>query len=50
MDDSGDSGEQLNLNQAVLRGVARRPIGGSPKNFFRDLMSLLKLEAIKATI
>src|ERR671916_1561751 len=50
MDDSGDNGEQLNLNQAELRGVARRPIGGSPKNFFRDLKSLLNFQALKATI
>ena len=50
MDDSGDNGEQLNSNQAELRGVTRRPIGGSPKNFFRDLKSLLNFQALKATI
>ncbi len=50
MDDSGKKAEQLNLDRAELQAVARRPVRGSPKNFFRDLKSLLNVQAIKATV
>jgi len=50
VDGSGNEGERLNLDQEKLRGVARRPIGGSPKNFFRDLRRLLNVQALRATV
>jgi membrane protein len=50
MADSGDKGEQLNLDRAELRGVARRPARGSPKNFLLDMKSLLSVRALKAAV
>jgi membrane protein len=50
VDDSGKKAEKLNLDRAELQAVARRPVEGSPKNFFRDLKSLLNVQAIKATV
>jgi membrane protein len=41
---------QPDLSQEELRGVARRPAGGSLKNFLRDLRSLLRFQALKATV
>lgn len=38
------------LSKAELRGVARRPVSGSLKNFFRDMRSLLSFQALKATV
>jgi membrane protein len=48
--DSGDKGEQLNLDRAELRAVAQRPARGSFKNFFLDMKSLLSVRALKAAI
>src|ERR687895_1130880 len=50
MADSGDKGEQLNLDRAELRGVARRPARGSLKNFFLDMKSLLSVRALRAAV
>jgi membrane protein len=50
MANSGDKGEQLNLDRAGLRGVARRPARGSPKNFLLDMKSLLSIRALKAAV
>ena len=50
MTDSGDKGEQLNLDRAELRGVARRPARGSPKNFLLDMKSLLSVRALRAAV
>jgi membrane protein len=50
MADSGDKGEQLNLDRAELRGVARRPARGSPKNFLLDMKSLLSIRALRAAV
>jgi membrane protein len=50
MTDSEDKGEQLNLNRAELRGVARRPARGSPKNFLLDMKSLLSVRALRAAV
>jgi membrane protein len=50
MTDSEDKGEQLNLNRAELRGVARRPARGSPKNFLLDMKSLLSIRALRAAV
>jgi membrane protein len=47
---SGNKGEQLNLDRAKLRGVARRPAKGSLKNFLRDMKSLLSVRALKAAV
>jgi membrane protein len=41
---------QPDLSQEELRGVARRPAGGSLKNFLRDLRSLLRFQALKTTV
>jgi membrane protein len=41
---------QPDLSQEELRGVARRPARGSLKNFLRDLRSLLRFQALKATV
>jgi membrane protein len=41
---------QPDLSQEELREVARRPARGSLKNFFRDLRSLLRFQALKATV
>ena len=45
-----NEGERLDLDREKLRGVARRPIGGSPKNFLRDLRRLISIRALKATV
>ena len=50
MTDSGDKGEQLNLDRTELQAVARRPARGSFKNFFLDMKSLLSVRALKAAI
>src|ERR671912_1688326 len=50
MTDSEDKGEQLNLDRAELRGVARRPARGSPKNFLLDMKSLLSVRALRAAV
>ncbi len=50
MTDSEDKGEQLNLDRTELRGVARRPARGSPKNFLLDMKSLLSVRALKAAV
>ena len=50
MTDSEDKGEQLNLNRAELRGVARRPARGSPKNFLLDMKSLLSVRVLRAAV
>jgi membrane protein len=41
---------QPDLSKEELRGVARRPARGSLKNFLRDLRSLLRFQALKATV
>src|SRR3712207_3223725 len=41
---------QPDLSKEELREVARRPAGGSPMNFLRDLKSLLSFQALKATV
>jgi membrane protein len=46
----GDMGEQLNLDRAKLRGVARRPAEGSLKNFFLDLKSLFSIQTLKTAV
>jgi membrane protein len=38
------------LSEAELKGVAQRPVRGSPMNFLRDLRSLLNFQALKATV
>jgi membrane protein len=38
------------LSKEELRGVARRPAGGSLKNFLRDLRDLASFRALKATV
>ena len=50
MTDSGDKGEQINLDRTELRGVARRPARGSLKNFLLDMKSLLSVRALKAAV
>jgi membrane protein len=50
MTDSEDKGEQLNLNRAELRGVARRPARGSPKNFLLDMKNLLSVRALRTAV
>jgi len=50
MQNSGDKGEQLNLDRAEFRAVARRPARGSLKNFLRDMRSLLSFRALKAAV
>ncbi len=50
MEDSGNKGEQLNLDRAELRGVAQRRTEGSLRNFFKDLKSLLNIRALKAAV
>src|SRR5215203_1723972 len=47
---SEDKGEQLNLDRAELRAVAKRPAEGSFKNFFLDMKSLLSVRALKAAV
>ncbi len=41
---------QPDLSKEELRAVARRPARGSLKNFLRDLRSLLRFQALKATV
>jgi membrane protein len=48
--DPEDTGGQLNLDRAELRGVARRPARGSPKNFLLDMKSLLSFRALRAAV
>ncbi len=50
MEDSGDKGERLELDQAELRAVARRPAEGSIKNFLLDMKDLLSIRALKAAV
>ena len=50
MTDPEDTGGQLNLDRAELRGVARRPARGSPKNFLLDMKSLLSVRALRAAV
>ncbi len=50
MTESEDKGEELNLDRTELRGVARRPARGSPKNFLLDMKSLLSVRALKAAV
>ncbi len=50
MQNSGDKGEQLNLDRAEFRAVARRSAKGSLKNFFQDMRSLLSFRALKAAV
>ncbi|MCA1715805.1 MAG: YihY/virulence factor BrkB family protein [Actinobacteria bacterium] len=50
MDNPGDKGEQLNLDRAELRGVARRPAEGSLKNFLRDMRSLVSVRTLRAAV
>ena len=50
MTDPEDTGGQLNLDRAELRGVARRPARGSPKNFLLDMKSLLSFRALRAAV
>ena len=38
------------LSKEELRGVAKRPAGGSLKNFLRDLRDLASFRALKATV
>jgi hypothetical protein len=38
------------LSKEELRAVARRPAGGSIKNFLRDLKDLASFRALKATV
>ena len=47
---SEDKGEQLNLDRAELRAVAKRPAEGSFKNFFLDMKSLLSVRVLKAAV
>jgi membrane protein len=48
--DPEDTGGQLNLDRAELRGVARRPARGSPKNFLLDMKSLLSVRVLRAAV
>ena len=50
MTDPEDTGGQLNLDRAELRGVARRPARGSPKNFLLDMKSLLSVRVLRAAV
>ncbi len=50
MGESGNEGEQLNLDRAELRAVARRPAEGSLKNFFRDMKSFLSIRVLRAAV
>lgn len=50
MDDFGNKGEQLNLDQEEARAVARRPARGSPVNFLLDMKSLLSIRALRAAV
>jgi membrane protein len=47
---SEDKGEQLNLDRAELRAVAKRPAKGSFMNFFLDMKSLLSVRGLKAAV
>ena len=38
------------LSPAQLRAVAQRPATGHPKNFWRDLKTLLSVQSLKATV
>src|ERR671933_243316 len=54
MEDTGDrksrDSENLGLSEADVRAVAKRPAGGSLKNFLRDLRSLCSFTALKKTV
>lgn len=50
MEGNENEGERLDLDREKLQGVARRPVGGSPKNFLRDLRRLISIRALKATV
>ena len=41
---------QPELSKEELRGVTRRPAGGSLVNFLRDLRSLLRIQTLKTTV
>ena len=41
---------QPDLSKEELRAVAKRSARGSLKNFLRDLSSLLRVQALKATV
>src|SRR5919206_4151652 len=42
--------EDLGLSKAQLRAVAKRPVGGSLKNFLRDLITLCSFAALKRAV
>src|ERR687885_1260205 len=42
--------EDLGLSKAQLRAVAKRPVGGSLKNFLRDLLTLCSFAALKRAV
>jgi membrane protein len=48
--DPEDTGGQLNLDRAELRGVARRPARGSLKNFLLDMKNLFSVRALRAAV
>ena len=50
MTDPEDTGGQLNLDRAELRGVARRPARGSLKNFLLDMKNLFSVRALRAAV
>lgn len=38
------------MSESRFRGIAERPTGGSLKNFFRDIKSMLGFQTLKATV
>ncbi len=46
----GEDSADLGLSQAKLRAVAKRPVGGSPKNFLHDLRTLFTFTALKKAV
>lgn len=54
MKNSGDKKDgdpkNLGLSKAQIQGVARRPVRGSPKNFLRDLRTLISIRALRAAV
>jgi membrane protein len=50
MEDSENKNQQLDLQGAKLRAVARRPVKGSLRNFLRDMKALLTVQALRAAV
>jgi membrane protein len=48
----GETGSEMepDLSPTQLRAVAQRPAAGHPKNFWRDMKTLMSVQALKATV